>query len=84
MVQFSVKEFLAGETPREQALFCNSYHACCGPKMSVSLLDTGTTGQPLSDGLTIPGEGVPMLEGQHFGTELGTPSLLRAAVERTG
>jgi hypothetical protein len=52
--------------------------------MSVSLLDTGTTGQPLSDGLTIPGEGVPMLEGQHFGTELGTPSLLRAAVERTG
>jgi hypothetical protein len=59
VVQFSVKEFLAGETPREQAIFCNSYHGCCGPKMSVSLLDTGTTGQPLSDGLTIPGEGVP-------------------------
>jgi hypothetical protein len=57
VVQSSVKEFLAGETPREQAVFCNSYHGCCGPKKGVSLLDTGTTGQPLSDGLTNPRRG---------------------------
>jgi hypothetical protein len=59
VVQSSVKEFLAGDIPHEQAIFCDSYHGCRGPKMSVSLLDTGTAGQPLSDGLTIPGEGVP-------------------------
>jgi hypothetical protein len=69
VVQSAVKEFLAREIQREQATFCNTYHGRLWSKDESSLLDIGTTGQPLSDGLTSQ-MSFDTFQGQHFETEV--------------
>jgi hypothetical protein len=84
VVQSAVKEFLAGETPREQAICCHRYYGWCGSKIRLSLLDIDTTGQPLSDGLTSQ-MSFDTFQGQRFETEVErkAPRLIRQMLNAT-
>lgn len=83
MVQSAVKEFLAGEYSVSRLPSATPITVGCGPKMSLSLLDIGTTGQPLSDGLT--SQMFETFQGRHFETEveIKAPRLIQQMLNAT-